>query len=249
MDASTPFSSSEKFACETFKGEALTELGVSLAHLSEGVDYSPVLSPEQGQNLHGQSTKNSAGTNSASSGTSTANVPPRVLAQSSSQRAPQQGFSVQQAYLQQLQQNQQQSNPSSAGGSGVGSNQGSTSQGTTPGAGQDVTIVAAPSSQAPIPQAPITSTKDQSIIDLLQALTKQVLASNSGSTSASKMGYASWDPITQQAVLALTSPDPAIPATAPCPELLEFCSEATGTSMAQKCSTKYPSTTSLPTSP
>ena len=54
------------------------------------------------------------------------------------------------------------------------------------------------------------------------------------------MGYGSWDPITQQAILALTSPDPAIPVTTPYPELLEFCREATGTRMAQKCSTKYP---------
>ena len=236
----TSFSSDERIACETFKGEALIELGVVFDQPALTTN-SPADSTTAQEEVQQQSTPavsshpSSSSSPPGTSGQEKANqAPVAKVIQPSSQAPP----ATKPQQQQQQQQQQQHQNTSTGNGSGAAGS----STGKVPGAGVGTSTMPAPSSQAPPPQAPQATTvdKDQATIDLLQALTKQVLASSSGSTSASKMGFAHWDPITQQAVLALTSPDPSIPATAPCPELLEFCKEATGTRMAQKCVTKYP---------
>lgn len=90
----------------------------------------------------------------------------------------------------------------------------------------------------------ITNPKDAAMISVLTQMSNELKllksgASASTASSGSTMTFSKWNSRVQDAILVLSSPDPAVPATSPSPELLDFCLEPTGVSMAQKFTSTY----------
>ena len=90
----------------------------------------------------------------------------------------------------------------------------------------------------------IANPKDAAMISVLTQMSNELKllkssAPASTASSGSTMTFSKWNSRVQDAILVLSSPDPAVPATSPSPELLDFCLEPTGVSMAQKFTSTY----------
>ena len=89
----------------------------------------------------------------------------------------------------------------------------------------------------------ISCQKDAAMISVLTQMSNELKllksAPSSSVSGGSSMTFSKWNSRVQEAILVLSSPDPTIPATAPSPELLDFCLEPSGVSMAQKFTSTY----------
>ena len=75
---------------------------------------------------------------------------------------------------------------------------------------------------------------------LSQMSDKLTASSSSSSKLAANSNFSTWPTRVQNAILALTSPDPSVPAQDPSPLLVELCRDTTGSRMASTLTDMYP---------